>query len=126
MLRHPTERFGRVLVVLKFLSHFLRRFLIAKPIRNVSRVTQRATEKSFQDVRVQILGLPAANRLNEVFVVVFGAGPTFDLFALFVVGSSAGIVRHQHMTAFAMNDGRGAAGMLWREFVHVFGPGLFW
>ena len=49
-------------------------------------MAERAAEVAFQNIGVQVGGLSASDRIDEILKMVFGPAPFFDLFALLVIG----------------------------------------
>src|SRR6185369_12565396 len=74
------------------------------------------------NVRVQVGVFAAADRVDEILVMVGRAIPFFDLLALFVVRDRTAVIRDEYVAAFAFDHDRDAAALV---FVHVLGAGLF-
>src|SRR6516225_2144981 len=79
---------------------------LAESVTNVAEVTQRTGNVSLQNIGVQILGLTAAHRLDEVAVVVAAGAEALNLLAIPREGRAAAkilIATHQ-VAALAVDD----------------------
>ena len=71
---HAVERFGQALVVREGFLDFARRLPRAEPVGDVAGVDQAGREVAFQNLRVQLLGVAAADGGDPVAVMAAGFG----------------------------------------------------
>ena len=67
---HPLEAVEGIRVAFQLFAHLLRRSIFAEAVGDVAGVAKGAGQMAFQDVRVQIRDLAAADGVDEVLVVV--------------------------------------------------------
>src|SRR5262249_36984355 len=78
MIFHAGKRFESVLVVAESFFLFAKELLCAQPMADVAQVAKSAGKVSFEDIRIELAGMSAANDPHKIGKVIGNAVAVAD------------------------------------------------